>query len=75
MHTELQTHSVIAQSVVSRELAQLEDLLQWAVGCHGNDHEDVVSGQEMKEQAYTVQKVRMPYIHLIPLVKWTYAHW
>ena len=47
----------MTQSVVSRELAQLEDLLEWAIGCHGNEHQDVMTGQEMKEQAYRVQKV------------------
>jgi hypothetical protein len=35
----------------------LEDLLQWAVSCHGNEHEDVVAAKEMKERAYYIQKV------------------
>ena len=43
---------------MSRELAQLEDLLQWAIGCHGNDHQDVVAAKEMKERAYYIQKVQ-----------------
>ena len=36
----------------------MEDLLQWAISCHGNDHEDVVAAKEMKERAYYIQKVR-----------------
>lgn len=43
--------------MVSRELVQLEDLLQWAESVHGSSHEDVVEATKIKDQANKVLKV------------------
>lgn len=42
---------------MSRELVQLEDLLQWAEGVHGTAHEDVKEAQQIKNEANKVLKV------------------
>ena len=42
---------------MSREVVQLEDLLEWAEKTHGADHQDVALALEVKEQANKVVQV------------------
>ena len=46
------------QSLVSRELVQLEDLLQWAEDVHGSSNEHVAEALEIKKQANKVVQVK-----------------
>ncbi len=51
---------------MSRELVQLEDLLQWAEGVHGTTQEDVTEASQVKSEANKVLKVR--YWQCVPII-------
>ena len=46
---------------MSRELVQLEDLLNWAESVHGNSHDDVKEAIRVKNEANKVLKVQRVY--------------